>query len=185
MDGLYIQKVLHGDTDAFQYFVSQYKDFAFSVSYSILKHTHLAEEAVQESFVKAFKNLKSFKQESAFQTWFARIVINESLKIAKKGNHEMLSVDEIPDNQIKTIENTIKSLVRKEQKYYISAAFEQLASRESLALELFYLKEKSIREIKELTGWSESKIKMLLVRGRKNFYTRLKKMLKSERKEIL
>jgi len=185
MDGLYIQKVLDGDTEAFQYFVRQYKDFAFSLSYSILKHTHLAEEALQDSFVKAFENLKSFKQESAFKTWLARIVINESLQLASKENKERLVSVDLSENQITAVENSIQSLVRKEQTFYISAAFEQLSSQESLALELFYLKENSIREIKELTGWSESKIKMLLVRGRKNFYNRLEELLRSERKEIL
>ncbi len=185
MDGLYIQKVLDGDTKAFQYFVRQYKDFAFSLSYSILKHTHLAEEALQDSFVKAFENLKSFKQESSFKTWLARIVINESLKLASKENKERLAPAELSENQITAVENSMQTLIRKDQTYYISVAFEQLSSQESLALELFYLKENSIREIKELTGWSESKIKMLLVRGRKNFYNRLEELLRSERKEIL
>jgi DNA-directed RNA polymerase specialized sigma24 family protein len=63
--------------------------------------------------------------------------------------------------------------------------FDLLQPNESIVLELFYLKEKSIKEIVDLTSWSESKIKMLLLRGRKSFYSKLNKMLKTEIKYIL
>ena len=58
MDDLYIKKVLEGDTDVFRYFVGQYKDMAFSLSMSVVKDEFLATDVVQESFMKAFQNLK-------------------------------------------------------------------------------------------------------------------------------
>lgn len=61
MDNIYIRKVLSGNIDAFKYFVETYKDFAFSLSYSILKNKYLAEESVQESFIKAYDKLGTFK----------------------------------------------------------------------------------------------------------------------------
>jgi RNA polymerase sigma-70 factor (ECF subfamily) len=186
MESIFIQKVLAGQTDAFHYFVNKYKTYAFALARSILKNDHLAEEAAQEAFIKAFEKLSSFKQASSFQTWFGRIVINESFRTAQKNNHQNhLCMEEIPENQIATIEETVRAIVEKEQKHYISEAFKQLPPQESLALELFYIKEHSIREIKALTGWSISKVKMLLVRGRKNFYARLNVMLQTEKKEIL
>lgn len=185
MDDFYIEKVLKGDYDSFQYFVKTYKRFAFSLSYSILKDKSLTEDVVQDSFVKAFKGLKSFKRNATFQTWFGKIVINESLRKARLKVTETIMYDEISDYEIDVINNAVNSLIIEEQKFYISVVFEQLPVNESLALELYYLKENSILEITEITGWSFSKTKMLMLRGRKNFYNLLKKILKSEAKEII
>ncbi len=86
---------------------------------------------------------------------------------------------------IEILNESIENLTHEEQKYYISTVFKYLSTNEALALELFYLQENSIDEITTLTGWSESKIKMLLLRGRKSFYSHLKKILKTEIKEII
>ena len=184
MDSIHISKVLSGDTGAFRYFVNTYKDFAFSLSYSIVKNEYLAEESIQESFIKAFENLKTFRKDASFKTWFGRIVINESLQKVEIKKKETISVDNISESEIEFTEDILKSITLKEQKLYISAIFEILSPKESLVLELFHLKENSIKEIMELTVWSQSKIKMLLVRGRKNFYCKLKEMLKTEVEEL-
>jgi len=183
MDEIYIKKVLGGDTDAFLYFVDRYKDFAFSLSYSILKSEYLAEEAVQESFISSFENLVYFKKKSSFNSWFGRIIINNSLR--KIDKRLTLSIDDISEALIKTVEDTVETINKNEQKRIISKAFNLLQANESVVLELFYLKEMSIKEIVELMSWSESKIKMLLSRGRKNFYSKLNKMLITEIKNIL
>ena len=185
MDSIYIKKVLSGDTDAFRYFVNNYKDFAFALSYSIVKDKYLAEECIQESFIKSFEKLADFRQDSKFQTWLGRIVINESLGRIKNSKRDFLCVDEISDDDIQCVENTLQFIVNKEQKFYISSVFELLPPKESLVLDLFHIQEYSIKEVAEITGWSISKIKMLLVRGRKKFYKELKDVLKVNVKEIL
>lgn len=185
MDNLYIKKVLSGDHNSFSYFVKTYKRFAFSISYAILKDKNLTEEVVQDSFVKAFRQLRTFKQESKFQTWFGRIVINESLRAVKTRSIDYTVYEEIPGETIEILNGSIETLTQEEQKYYISTVFECLTTNEALALELFYLQENSIDEITKLTGWTESKIKMLLLRGRRSFYSHLKKILKTEVKEII
>jgi RNA polymerase sigma factor (sigma-70 family) len=185
MDDFYIEKILKGDYNSFQYFIKTYKRFAFSLSYAILKDKHLTEDVVQDSFVKAFNGLKHFNRNSTFQTWLGKIVINESLRKAKSKKSEYIMYDEISDHEIEVVNDSINSLIVEEQKFYISAVFELLSVNESLALELFYLKDNTIENIMEITGWSTSKTKMLLLRGRKSFYTQLKKILKSEIKEII
>lgn len=185
MDDFYIEKVLKGDSSSFHYFIKTYKRFAYSISFAILKDKHLTEDAVQESFVNAYKGLKSFKRNSQFQTWFGKIVINESLKRAKLRASEKMIFNEISEAEIEFVNDSVDSLLKDDQSRLISIVFEQLSPNESLALELFYLKENSLEEIIEITGWSISKTKMLLLRGRKSFYFRLKRILKSEIKEIL
>jgi RNA polymerase sigma-70 factor, ECF subfamily len=185
MDDLYINKVLEGDNNSFRYFIKTYQNFAFSISFSIIKDISLTEEVVQDSFIKAWKQLKTFRKDSKFQTWFGRIVINESLRAAKKKDNSAAIFDEIPINEIEVLNDSLGAICLAEQRHYIDSVFEKLSPNESLALELHYLKEFSIDEIMQITNWSESKTKMLLLRGRRSFYSHLSMVLKTEMKEIL
>ena len=180
-----IGKVLNGDVEAFRYFVNTYKDFAYKLSYSILKDQYMAEEAIQESFICAFENLKSFKHEAMFKTWFSRIVINQSLQKTSSNNHKFQKIDTIPDVESNNIDTALQYLCKKERAKYITQTFNCLPPKETLALELFYINEYSLVEINELTRWSQSKIKMLLLRGRKHFRLKLELLLQTEMKEIL
>lgn len=92
MDSLYLQKIIAGDISKFSYFIEKYKDMAFSIAFRIINNREDAEEIVQDSFLKAFKSLKKFRQDSKFSTWFYRIVVNHSLSKLKreKKNHMIL-----------------------------------------------------------------------------------------------
>ena len=75
MDEQYIRRVIEGDTNAFRFIISKYKDMSFSIAISIVKSDLTAEEAVQDAFVKAFQNLRKFKFKSKFSTWLYKIVV--------------------------------------------------------------------------------------------------------------
>jgi RNA polymerase sigma-70 factor (ECF subfamily) len=185
MDELYIRKVLNGDPDSFRYFIETYKSFAFSLALAIVKNNVLAEDIVQESFIKAFQKLGSFRKKSKFKTWFARIVINESVRQVEKESNKNFVRLNISEDKIVVLNESLNSLSSGERKQYINIAFKKLSYNEALVLELFYIREHSVAEISEMTGWSSPRIKMLLLRGRKSTYNMLEKLLKSEVKEIL
>lgn len=185
MDDLYIKKVLKGDTEAFRYFVSQYKNMAFSISMSIVKNEFTATEVVQESFVKAFQNLKGFKGKSKFSTWFYRIVINEALKITRKKEGKYLDTESQLSNYLQDEPSALIQMKEDERRFYINKTLNRLPTSESLALQLFYLNENSIAEICEITAWSESKVKVTLHRARKNMEIHLLKQLKGEAKTLI
>jgi RNA polymerase sigma-70 factor (ECF subfamily) len=152
---------------------------AFSVAMSVIKDEFIAQEVVQDSFVKAFGALKSFNRQSKFSTWFYRIVVNEALTRLKKLKREIISFTadyeaDIPD------ESFLASLKDEEQTYLINEALKKLIPNESLALRLFYLQEESIKEVCEITGWSESNTKVTLHRARKNMFTVLSRVMKIE-----
>ena len=69
-EGVYVEKVLSGNTSAFAYFVTTYQGMAINIAYRICENMQDAEDVVQESFVKAYKNLHTFRLESKFSTWF-------------------------------------------------------------------------------------------------------------------
>ena len=68
-DQIYIDKVLQGDTNAFAYLINKYKDMAYTVAIKIVKSHEDAEEVAQDSFLKAYEKLDSFKGNSKFSTW--------------------------------------------------------------------------------------------------------------------
>ena len=182
MDELYIERVLNGDVDAYRYFVQQYKDMAFSVAVSVLKSEFEAKDTVQESFIIAFRKLKSFKGNSKFSTWFCRIVINEALKQAKKQERGFYNLAEIPDIIEEGMPRALALIEEEEQKFFIGLALQNIPSREALALTLFYLEEYSLEELSDLTGWSASNVKVILFRARKSMYCELNKVLRTEKK---
>jgi len=178
MDDLYIRKVCEGDTHAFRYFVKAYKDMAFTLAMAVVKDEFVAQEVVQDAFVKAYNGLGSFNQKASFKTWFYRIVVNESLLRLKKLNREILSftdeyTEQLPDD------TPILTAKEEEQQYLINEALQKLPPKESLVLRLFYLQEESIKEVSEITGWSESNTKVLLHRARKNMFGILTQLMKS------
>ena len=175
MDNLYIQKVLNGDTNAFRFFIKNYKDIAYSLAISVVKDEFIAQDVVQTSFINAFSHLHTFKGKSKFSTWLYKIIINEAFKTFKKHEKEIIRFEELP-TEINTVEfdNSILRIEEDEQRYFINEALKKLSPKESLALRLFYLEECSIEEITEITGWTGSNIKVILFRARTNLRLALK-----------
>ena len=184
MDELYIKKVLNSDIDAFRYFVHQYKDKAYNLAFSVLKNEFDARDAVQEAFIIAFRKLGKFRGKSKFSTWFFRIVINEALKSLKKPGKEKYIADTRTESVDPGHMETHDILSRDQQKYYIDLDMQNIPSKEALALTLFYLEEYSVEEIREITGWTESNVKVLLHRARKSMYHELNVLLSSEKKTL-
>ena len=116
-DQLYITKVINGDANAFAYLVDTYKNMVFSLAFKMTKNREEAEEISQDSFIKAYKNLKNFKGDSKFSTWLYRIAYHASLDAIKKNknNNNTLEINEITFNQIKSVDNILEGIERKER----------------------------------------------------------------------
>lgn len=180
-----IHRIKDGDTSAFRLLVEKYKDVSLSLASSILKDSILAEDVLQDVFIKVYEQLDSFKFNSNFSTWLYRIVVNMSFNALKKLKN-IKSIDEIEVGEI--LDTTIigiESIKETDQKKYIVLAFERLRPDEALVLRLFYLCELSIYEIEEITDFNPSKIKVDLHRGRGNMHFHLKQILKEEMNHLL
>ena len=65
-DQRHIQRVLEGEKDAFRYFVRNYQDMGYSIAISMVKNDMDAKDVVQNAFLRVFKSLRSFRQDSKF-----------------------------------------------------------------------------------------------------------------------
>jgi len=177
MDDFYLNKVCQGDEDAFRYFIKTYKDMAYNIAISIVKDEFAAQEVVQDAFIRTYRNLHSFHQKSAFSTWFYRIVMNEALMRLRKTKKEIISyTGEYPEEKFD--DRSVDGMDVNEQAYIINEALKKLPPNESLALRLFYLQEEKIKEVCEITGWTEGNAKVILHRARKNMFSIVSKLMK-------
>ena len=74
-----IARAVAGDTEAFGEIVERYEDVAFRAAYLIVRDAGAAEDVVQEAFIRAYRQLRSFRQEDRFRPWLLRIVTNLAL----------------------------------------------------------------------------------------------------------
>lgn len=174
-DDEFIDRVLSGETNAFSYFLKHYKDMAFNIAVSIIKDDQYAEEIVQDAFMKAFNALKSFNRSSKFKSWFYRIVVNESFQRLRKlkKEHSLLELTEVLE-----IDSDSSQEVQSEKSEQVVKLIKNLPANESLALNLFYLEENSLKDIVDITGWTLANVKVVLHRARKNIRVQLEKNIK-------
>lgn len=82
-----------GSGAAVEVLVDRYERRVFRLAQNITSNYEDAEEVVQNAFVKAFRNLNSFRGDSRFYTWLVRIVVNEALMKARRRRPNVLSID--------------------------------------------------------------------------------------------
>lgn len=182
MELSYIKKITRGDVSQYTYFIDKYKDMAYAIAFRIINNKEDAEEAVQDSFLKAYNALPKFRADAKFSTWFYKIVVNTALSKAKTtitctSGADLSNVEEIAISEIETV---YRKLVKAEQKKIIHTALAAMEMEDRLLLTLYYLCENSIEEIFEITGIAPENIKMKLHRARKKMYLVLSNQLKTE-----
>ena len=180
-------KVLQGETNAFAYLVNKYKNLAYTVSLKIVRNHEDAEEIAQDSFVKAYTQLHTFKGESKFSTWLYTIIYRNSISKIRKKKIDTVDVDDyIIDNHKADFDfPQIEAIKNKEQKKYVTEAINNLSENDALLITLYHLNECSVEEIEEITGLTKTNIKVKLFRIRKKLYNELSLLLKDEVKEII
>jgi len=95
-----VQLAIAGDADAQERLFKTYTPRLYQTAYAVLRNREDAEDAVQESWYKAFMNLDSFEGRSALSTWLTRIAINSALMLRRrKGVRTESSLDEVLDSQ--------------------------------------------------------------------------------------
>ena len=186
-DQIYIEKVRSGDVSAFSYLVEKYKDMAYTVALKIVRNTEDAEEVAQDSFVKAFQQINTFQGKSKFSTWLYTIVYRTAISKTRKKKLELTNIDEyvIDNYTTDSASSQIDRLKHEEQQKYVSKAIDKLPELDALLVTLFYMNDNSLDEIKEITGYSKTNIKVRLFRARKKLYKELEMLLHHEVNTIL
>lgn len=174
-----VEQAKVGDESAFRQLIYWHKDEAFSLACSILKDRTLAEDVLQEVFIKVFQKIDSFNYQSRFYTWLYRIVVNRCYNERRKKKQTLETLErEISGNE------GFDNLDLNDINAIMQSSLDLMKPNEALVLRLFYLSELSIEEVKEVTGFSQSKVKVALHRGRKNLKELLLQKLGKEIEDL-
>ena len=99
-----VRRAKRGDVQAFEELVRRYDRNVFRIAQHITQNREDAEDVVQEAFLKAYRNLAKFQEQSKFYTWLVRIAVNEALmKLRRKKPGRTVSLDE----EIKTEDDSL------------------------------------------------------------------------------
>ncbi|QCX38299.1 sigma-70 family RNA polymerase sigma factor [Aureibaculum algae] len=150
-----------------------YCDAMFKTAFNFMKDKALAEDMMQESFIKAFQKLNQFNESVAFGAWLKKIVINQCLDYLKR---RKLTIVEINENHLQLSDEDnwkVQSSISIDQVYY---AIEQLAENYKITLKLFLLEGYDHQEIAQILNITEVASRSQLFRAK----NKLKEMLKQK-----
>lgn len=131
--------------------MNNYGDAILRMCFLYLKDYHLAEDATQETFIKAMNAYETFQQKSSEKTWLTQIAIN-SCKNIMRTNWFQLSRNELKDNFPNSVDG-IELILEQDS---VSAAIMKLNVNDRKLLLLYYYQELSMKEIAKITGKSEN-----------------------------
>lgn len=187
-EGQLIREIRAGRTELFEHFVRQYQKKITRVAYRFLRDVGEADCAAQESFLRAYQNLDSFREGSTFETWLTRICINwckDRLKrrrlvlyfhqgprrdedgesSASDSHPQDLAASRDPSPERRTAGREIRERMRR--------AMGSLSPRQKTIFMMKHFEEMSIPDIAEVTGLDAGTIKSHLFRAAQKMRERL------------
>jgi RNA polymerase sigma-70 factor (ECF subfamily) len=160
-DAAVVAQVLAGDRDAFRVLVDRHSRSIFRVVYRMTGNQQDSEELVQETFLRAYKNLERFELRANFSTWVYRIAVNRTLDFlnARKTQMQTKETYQIADNPDKEEGNQVqvaadspgpdRLLLSAEMKRKIAGALGLLTPAERVAFIMRHMEGRSIEEISQ------------------------------------
>lgn len=178
-DAFFIEKTLSGDVQAYASLVAKYQYMVFTLAARMLKSKEKAEEVSQDAFVKAYKNLKSFKGASKFSTWLYKIAYYACLDELKKQKRAPFTedLDILGNLDVDDTKSGLENLQDEERSMLINSALAQLNEEEQALLTLFYFEEQSLKELAQIMDMTPNNIKVKLFRARKKMAVLLKNVI--------
>ena len=159
---------LGGDDDAFAELVTRHKRRVFATAARFARDDHQLDDICQDVFVRAYRHLGKFRAEAPFAHWLARITITACYDFLRKERkvRDQVSLDasvfDIPDRSVDA------AILAGRARELLDFALRRLPPEERLVITLAEIEERPMREIAELTGWSESNVKVRAFRARQN-----------------
>ncbi|ADQ80250.1 RNA polymerase, sigma-24 subunit, ECF subfamily [Paludibacter propionicigenes WB4] len=180
----YIVRILAGETNLYSHFVNSYSNSIYSLIVRIVQTNEDAEELTQDSFLKAFKKLDSFKGDCSFSTWLFRIAYNTAISATRKRKMEFPMVDEVmmesvPDEAIETFFDGDENEIRLQK---LEEAITKLNVEEKTLITLFYTEDKSVAELARVLDLTPENVKVKLHRVRKKLYVLMTKGNENEQR---
>jgi RNA polymerase sigma-70 factor (ECF subfamily) len=166
-----VEACKQNDAKAQMQLYDKYVKAMYNIALKYVQKTDVAEDVVQEAFIKAFKKIDTYNMQVTFGAWLKRIVINQAIDYLKKKKLDLVSIDSQvisltsePLNWETDNETTINQ---------IKKCIKELPVKYKIVLQLFLLEGYDHQEISEILDISEVASRTQLSRGK----NKLKKLL--------
>jgi len=185
LDTRLVKLARKGDQHAFAEIVSLYKDKLYQLAYRMTGNRQEAEDVVQETFLRVYKNLDQFDDKQKFSTWIYRIATNQCIdRLRKKrkvysldaesSEHEGLDGYDMMPSDNRTPES---ELLLSETQILVQKALETLPPKYKSVMILRYMQDLSLQEIAEVLDMPVTTVKTRVHRGREFMRKRLEHKL--------
>ena len=171
-----VTRVCQGDSDAFRLIFERYSRPVISFIFDMVNDRGLAEELTQETFVRAYRAMRTMRKDTKLSTWLfgiARNVARESIRARVRANRQVdltdKSVMDLSDNKPVPVDG----LLSKELNDLIRRSLAALDEDKRLVFTLKVLHQCSYEEIAAITGFSIAKLKTDLHRARAEMRRRI------------
>lgn len=175
LENALIKKAKAGNMTAFERLIISYEQSVYNIAYRMFNNEEDAKDMSQEVFIKVYKNIAKFDENSKFYTWLHRITVNTCIdEIRRRKGKETNSIDDIVEmdegNLKKQYQSDSKTpedkLISKENIENIKAAISSLSENHKMLIILRDIQGLSYLEISEITGISLGTVKSRLARAR-------------------
>jgi RNA polymerase sigma-70 factor, ECF subfamily len=174
-----------GDTRAFAEIVDLYKDKIFHLAYRMLSNRHEAEDVVQDTFLRVYRNLDRYDETQKFSTWIYRIGTNLCIDRLRKRKPNYSLDAEMNDQEgidgyamIPSDDRTPETyLLVSETQKMVHEAIESLPAKYKTVMVLRYLKDMSLQEISDVLDMPVTTIKTRVHRGREFLRKKLERKI--------
>ncbi|MFH1705991.1 MAG: sigma-70 family RNA polymerase sigma factor [Patescibacteria group bacterium] len=162
-----VDLVRRKDKNLYKEVVKRYQDRLLRYANYLLNGIHEAEDVVQNALIKAYINLNSFDVKRKFSSWIYRIVHNEAVNLIKKKRREVsLDKNEFLSDSLTDDTNIELDFEKKELKKLIRRSLDRLPIKYREPMVLFFLEDKSYKEISDILRLPMGTVSIRLSRGK-------------------
>lgn len=182
-DLVLVNAIRAGDESAFEALVRRHEQRLLRVAFNVTRCDEDAEEAVQEAFLKAYRNLDKFQENARFLTWLIRITLNESILKLRSRRLPTVSIDgdlhaggeELPSDISDWGENPEESYRASELREILARCLNSLSPPYRMVFQLRDVEDLSIVQTAKVLSISIPAVKTRLLRARLQLRERLNK----------
>jgi RNA polymerase sigma-70 factor (ECF subfamily) len=164
-DIAFVQAVLTGDQEAFTELVQRYQARVYNLAYRMLGSAE-AEDAAQESFLKAYLQLVSYKSEYRFSSWLLAITANHCIDVLRRRKRLSDQLQVVGREQPTDAEAPEREVVESESRRQLQTLVAGLPASHRAVVVLHYWHDLPCNEIGQMLGLTESCVRVRLHRAR-------------------
>ena len=159
-EALLIADLCEGDETALAPLVEKYKRMVYRLAMQITKNHADADDVMQETFIKVYRSIRTFRKDAAFETWLYRIAVNEALNFVKRRERQQTSAFETVSEA--EYETTARYRAQIANDPHVQAEKAELRHHVTEAVNSLSLKQRTVVILHEFEGLTHAEIASIL-----------------------